>query len=200
MLFVFVGAEISQRSIDDIEKKYGIFAANRFRYYNKLLRSCRDKNSSFILKSVNDFWNIMKYKSDLKIWKKKDYWATPYEMLLAGAGDCEDYVIAKYYTLRKLGIDPVKLYFVFAKIKNQKRTHMVLAYCPSVFDEPVILDNINNHILAVSKRKDLTPIYYFNSKILMRFWKYKEKKRIEAKKIKLKWKSLKRRVIINPLQ
>ena len=52
---------------------------------------------------MNRFFNNIRFRSDQKTWGKEDYWALPREFLNRGIGDCEDYAIAKYITLRRLG-------------------------------------------------------------------------------------------------
>src|SRR5690606_33034680 len=55
------------------------------------------------LERTNTFFNRrLRFEDDLEIWKIKDYWATPIESLSRRAGDCEDFAIAKYVTLRLL--------------------------------------------------------------------------------------------------
>jgi len=53
------------------------------------------------MKLFNRFWNKVPYYSDLDHWKVEDYWATPIEMLASNGGDCEDYSIAKYFSLKE---------------------------------------------------------------------------------------------------
>ena len=95
-----------------------------------------------------------------------DYWATPWEFLAHDAGDCEDYVIAKYFALKYLGIDSKQMYFTYVKSSLFKDAHMVLTYFETPASEPLILDNNNRLVLPASKRPDLTPIYNFNGDVL----------------------------------
>ncbi|BBN52020.1 hypothetical protein TRE132_01450 [Pseudomonas chlororaphis subsp. aurantiaca] len=53
---------------------------------------------------------------------------TPVEALWKGAGDCEDYAIAKYFSLRHLGVSSDKLRITYVKALRQNRAHMVLTY------------------------------------------------------------------------
>ena len=53
--------------------------------------------------------------SDEKLWGQSDYWASRMESIGQNAGDCEDYVIAKFFTLIDLGIPQEKLYFTYVK-------------------------------------------------------------------------------------
>ena len=124
------------------------------------------------LELVNDFMNQTTFIDDIKHWGKEDYWATPIEFLSTNGGDCEDFSIAKYFTLRALGVPDDKLRITYVKelvIYNQ--AHMVLAYFPTPDDEPLVLDNINKTIQPASARTDLLPVYSFNGSNL---WLAKE--------------------------
>ena len=115
------------------------------------------------LELVNDFMNKTPFVSDQEHWGKEDYWATPVEFLSTNGGDCEDFSIAKYFTLRALGVSDDKLQITYVKeIVIYKQAHMVLAYFATPDAEPVILDNINKTIQPASTRTDLVPVYSFN--------------------------------------
>jgi predicted transglutaminase-like cysteine proteinase len=92
------------------------------------------------------------------------------ESIGRGAGDCEDYSIAKYIFLKILNVsnDKLRLTYVRAVITVQDfstaRAHMVLSYYATPQSEPLILDSLNPEILPASSRKDLTPIFSFNDK------------------------------------
>jgi predicted transglutaminase-like cysteine proteinase len=89
------------------------------------------------------------------------------ESLHRAAGDCEDFAIAKYYTLLQTGIpaDKLRLTYVRAKLSDFQSPvpHMVLAYYEQPTAEPLILDNLVGDISPASKRTDLTPVFTFNS-------------------------------------
>ena len=99
---------------------------------------------------------------DIDLWKQKDYWATPLEMLSIGGGDCEDYSIAKYFTLKELGVDEDKLRITYVKAKELNQAHMVLTYFETKRSIPLVLDNLIIEIKPASQRPDLTPVYSFN--------------------------------------
>ncbi|WP_300368291.1 transglutaminase-like cysteine peptidase [Hydrogenimonas sp.] len=184
-------AYVGQSRLQQIEADYGPFAANRFKYLNELLETLKDADLRTKLSEVNDFWNGVSYGSDAKVWGKKDYWATPFEFLLKDRGDCEDYVIAKYFTLKELGVDPKKLYFVYVRVRGKKVPHMVLAYYESPQAEPLILDSINYKVFPASKRKDIIPVYTFNGELLERFSDHTRKGLKEKnRKVKRKWEDL----------
>ena len=163
--------------LDKIGKKYKVFAKKRFFYLQKNLDSAKGKTDLEKLEIVNTFFNAVRYKSDLKVYKKKDYWATPWEFLGKDKGDCEDYVISKYFALKYLGVDKKKLFFTYVRSTKFKAPHMVLTYYKTPRSEPLILDNNNHKIFPASKRKDLKPIYNFNGETL----KKKKKKKSHKK-------------------
>jgi len=122
------------------------------------------------LAAVNQFFNQrVRWKTDLEIYGAEDFWATPAETLGRGTGDCEDFTIAKYATLRHLGVpaEQLRLTYVQLKVTNTRsQAHMVLAWYPSPNTTPLILDNANPRILPASQRRDLQPIFSFNSEEL----------------------------------
>lgn len=127
------------------------------------------------LKSVNEFFNRRtRFLTDQEIWRQSDYWATPMETLAKGAGDCEDFTIAKYFTLLSLDIPVEQLRLIYVKARiggmysNVQQAHMVLAYYPSPDAEPLVLDNLITEIRPASRRPDLAPVFSFNSQGIFR--------------------------------
>lgn len=120
-----------------------------------MIQFAQDKKPLVKLKIVNDYFNKISYKSDLNNWKTKDYWATPLEFVKAGAGDCEDYAIAKFFTLQKLGINEDKLKLIYTKLSKNNQAHIVLSYSHKPNYVPIILDNLNKKLQLSINRKDL---------------------------------------------
>lgn len=118
------------------------------------------------LRDVNDFFNRrLAFQEDAVTWGVPDYWATPLESLDKRAGDCEDYAIAKYATLVAMGVPTARLRMVYvrARLGGQSLAHMVLAYYAEPGAEPLILDNLRPELLPASQRRDLTPVFSFNT-------------------------------------
>lgn len=122
---------------------------------------------------INDFINRnISFEDDLSIWNQSDYWATPLETIGQGRGDCEDFSIIKYYSLRDAGVPVAKLRLVYVKARLEGpagpylQAHMVLAYYPTPNAEPLVLDNLVPEIRPASQRKDLQPIFSFNSEAI----------------------------------
>lgn len=113
---------------------------------------------------VNVFFNKqMRYEEDIDLWRQVDYWQTPIEALWKGAGDCEDYAIAKYFSLRHLGVSGDKLRITYVKALSLNRAHMVLTYYASPDAMPLVLDSLIDTIKPASQRTDLLPVYAFNA-------------------------------------
>ena len=174
-LFVFivcVSLQISalnnkeQQWIKAVSSVYGGRAGLRVQAWREKQHRLQPQTNRQKLSEVNHFFNQLHFVDDIKLWGKKDYWATPLEFLGSSAGDCEDFTIAKYFSLLELGISDSKMRLVYVKAIHLNQFHMVLAYYPTPSSEPMILDNLKHEIVQASKRQDLRPIYSFNGKNL----------------------------------
>jgi predicted transglutaminase-like cysteine proteinase len=111
----------------------------------------------------------MAFDDDYSVWGQSDYWATPLEMIGQGRGDCEDFAIAKYFSLLNLGVPVSKLRLVYVRAMLNgldgpvQQAHMVLAYYATPNADPLVLDNLLPEIRPASQRTDLVPIFSFNS-------------------------------------
>jgi len=153
---------VSQQEIQNAIQTYGLFAGRRLQAWQQLVDDNINQPEATKLKNVNDFFNEVRFIDDIIHWKQKDYWATPVEMLSTDAGDCEDYTIAKYFTLKALGVSEKKLYLTYVKAIRLNQAHMVLTYFKTPKSIPLVLDNINKRILKATQRNDLVPVYSFN--------------------------------------
>lgn len=170
-----------------IEKKYDLYARKRFFYQQKVFDSLKDATDEKKLEKVNSFYNDVKYQSDQKNYGMSDYWATPYEFLARDRGDCEDYVIAKYFALKHLGVDEKKMFFFYVKSTKFAEAHMVLAYYEKPSSIPLILDNNNFKVLSADKRTDLTPIFRLQAGSIE---KVSTGERVTSQKVGRKWDQL----------
>ena len=121
------------------------------------------------LQAINDFFNRrIVFRDDMQVWGQVDYWASPFEMLGKGEGDCEDFALAKYFSLRAVGVAASKLRLVYVRAQlggpgGPVQAHMVLAYYTLPDAEPLILDNLISELRPASRRPDLTPVFSFNA-------------------------------------
>ncbi len=128
----------------------------------QLVKTARSYPDRIKIEKVNDLINQAEFIYDAPQWGKGDYWATPYELLIVNKGDCEDFTIAKYFTLRELGVADSKLRLTYAKSISLNQAHMVLSYYPGPGSVPLVLDNLNPEILPATSREDLIPVFSFN--------------------------------------
>ncbi|CCE25345.1 MULTISPECIES: transglutaminase-like cysteine peptidase [Methylotuvimicrobium] len=164
-LFATAQIDISSELLSRVENKYGVAGRQRVEAWKQLLEnpdikilSAREK-----LKKVNDFFNQkIDFVDDILLWGVEDYWATPVEFLAQGAGDCEDYAIAKYFTLKILGVPDDKLRITYVKAVELGQAHMVLTYFETPRSVPLVLDNLIPQIKPATERGDLIPVYSFN--------------------------------------
>lgn len=194
----FSPKNISQENLTKITKKYGKKAGKRVMLWDKMLEDAKGKKTVKQLKAVNDFFNKFKYLVDIKVWKKKDYWASPFEFMGVGAGDCEDFAIAKYFALRALGVPDKKLKITYVKLlhkaKNYEEAHMVLNYYHKPTSTPIVLDNAVKSLKLATKRKDLKPIYSFNASGLWAAQNKTKTLKSQGKNKLKKWQSMMSRI------
>lgn len=146
-----------------IEQNYGAHVRQRFADWQTLIDTGKTASETDKLRLVNDFFNQnIRFVDDRIQWAKDDYWATPMELLAYGAGDCEDFSIAKYFTLLEMGIDDSKLRITYVKAITLNQAHMVLTYFASPQAVPLVLDNLKPDINLATERNDLEPVYSFN--------------------------------------
>ncbi len=129
--------------------------------WDSLMAKLEGKSTLDQLKIVNNFWNQWPYKQDPALYKSPDYWATPSEFKKR-SGDCEDYAIAKYFTLRSAGFPMEKMRIVVVKDTILKLAHAILAVY--VDDEIYILDNLSRNVLSHSRIRNYIPQYSVNEK------------------------------------
>lgn len=153
-------------TLKKIGQKYGPRAKKRVESLLNLMNKIENYTEPQKVKAVNDFFNRVFYQTDIKTWNEKDYWATRMEFLGKAKGDCEDYAIAKYFTLRQLGVPEKKLFMTYVKLKKLNQAHMVITYFHKPKKPPYVLDNYNIKILPATKRTDLVPVYSFNGSSL----------------------------------
>jgi len=80
------------------------------------------------LGEINRSLNLaIRYQSDAVRHGTPDVWSSPLDTLASGAGDCEDYAIAKYLALSEAGMAPADLRLVIVGDTRLRQDHAVLA-------------------------------------------------------------------------
>ncbi len=145
-----------------VESRFGHDGAARVLAWRDLIDRERSQPLRAKLAAVNDFFNQRRFVDDATHWQRRDYWATPIEFLGSDGGDCEDFAIAKYFTLLELGVPQSRLQITYVKAIRLNQAHMVLAYYAHPAADPLVLDNLIGEVLPGSSRDDLVPVYSFN--------------------------------------
>ncbi|MFH1215070.1 MAG: transglutaminase-like cysteine peptidase [Pseudomonadota bacterium] len=148
--------------LDQAAVKYGEDARQRLVSWETLIRRDDSSTEQEKLDKVNHFFNKMEFVDDSAHWGRKDYWATPVEFLSSSGGDCEDFAVAKYFTLKAMGVPEKKLNLTYVKAVRLNQAHMVLTYYNIPGTVPLVLDNLTDEIKPATQRPDLIPIYSFN--------------------------------------
>jgi len=150
-------------------QRFGIEGRRGISEWQQFLAEAGELSEKEQLQAVNEFVNsAVRFGNDAAIWGQSDYWATPLETLSRGQGDCEDFAIVKYVTLKLLGVPGKKLRLTYVKARvggmysQITQAHMVLSYYPTPTDLPLILDNLIADIMPASQRRDLHPIFSFS--------------------------------------
>lgn len=163
----------SENLLTYVARTFSADAPKRLTIWQRLVNDMRDneaararqgelKAEQLTLRKINNFLNQVPYANDIDHWRREDYWASPVEMLSSFGGDCEDYSIAKYLSLKELGIPVERLRITYVRAKELNESHMVLAYYPKPDAEPLIMDNLIPEMRPASQRPDLEPVYSFN--------------------------------------
>ena len=155
---------LADEQIAKLEQKYDARAGKRFRAWRELIQNSKSLAEEQKLETVNIFFDsTIIFTSDSDNYGVEDYWATPYECIGRDAGDCEDYAIAKYFTLLEIGVPDEKLRLTYVKaLAPWNQAHMVLSYFPSPTAAPLVLDSLIGEIKSATERNDLIPVYSFN--------------------------------------
>jgi len=133
--------------------------------WKKLIESLKGQNPLIQLRDINDHMNKAPYVADPTNWGENDYWATPAEFMTR-FGDCEDYAIIKYLSLRRLGWQEKDLRVVAVKDMNLKVGHAVLVvffkHPTSGEIMPLLLDNQIKQIVHADRVRHYQPVFSLN--------------------------------------
>jgi predicted transglutaminase-like cysteine proteinase len=136
-----------------------VFNRCHLREWLAFLATLRGKAPTAQLEAVNDYLNKASYITDPVNWRVADYWSAPLEFLTKD-GDCEDYAIAKYFSLRWLGWPVAALRIVVLQDLNLRVAHAILvAYLDG---QALVLDNQIHRVVAASVIHHYRPIYSIN--------------------------------------
>lgn len=127
--------------------------------WSAFLEPLRNQSLTAKLDAVNRRMNFAPYITDPRNWGVPDYWATPAQFFRKD-GDCEDYAIAKYLSLRALGVASEQLRIVIVDDLNLGVPHAVLAVLDG--GAAYILDNQIQQVVPMQAIHHYRPIYSIN--------------------------------------
>lgn len=153
---------LPETALNQAQQKYGPQAVERLIEWQNLINDNKNDGELHKLRVVTDFFRQLDSVSDEEMWHQVNYWATPVEFIGKGGGDCEDFAIAKYFTLKAMGVPVSKMRLIYVTSTKLKQPHMVLGYYEAPDADPLVLDNTTKWILYGSERPDLKPVYSFN--------------------------------------
>lgn len=125
-------------------------------WWEILLDGLKGDSKMAQLVAVNRFMNYQIYVPDAD---GGDTWASPGEFLRRG-GDCEDYAIAKFISLRRLGWPSEALRMVVVWDTDRDLAHAILVV--SLGHHTYVLDNTVAEILDARRRVHYRPILSLN--------------------------------------
>jgi predicted transglutaminase-like cysteine proteinase len=121
--------------------------AGEQRAWAEMVRAASGMSRAAQLERVNAFFNRFPYRTDEELYGRSEYWAGPVEFL-ARSGDCEDYAIAKFFTLRELGFGDADLKVVVVDDTARGVGHAVLTARLDGTD--FVLDNLSANVVPES--------------------------------------------------
>ena len=157
---------ISEPQLQQVRQHYGEQAQARLQQWQQILNRSVGRAEMEQLKLTNDFINLIEFIHSPYYQDGLDFRLSPMAFLILGAGDSEEFSMAKYFTLRKMGIQASRLRLTYTERQSNHTPHMVLAYYPSADADPLILDYLDKNIRPLSQRQDLRPVYSFDAEQL----------------------------------
>lgn len=130
-----------------------------YQEWRKFLDKEKGKPLEQMVKDVNQFMNKAAYITDPVNWGMDDYWTSPAEFL-AKFGDCEDYAIAKFMSLKDLGVPPDSMRIVVVNDLNLKIGHAILAVYTG--NKILLLDNQIPQVVDAGTVKHYEPLFSIN--------------------------------------
>lgn len=158
-----------QRVVNEIEEEASYYeqcgnaespcASQALLAWQSMIKSNIGNEPMVQLRAVNRFANRWPSRTDEQNYLAMDYWASPLSFL-KHSGDCEDYAIIKYVSLRQLGFDAEQLRLVVVKDVLRDTAHAVLAV--NIDQQVFILDNLFQAVLPQERVSQYMPYYSVN--------------------------------------
>lgn len=156
---------VTKKEIKKLQKEFGGRAGERFSNWNTVMKKSKNANKSLQARNIDKYFNQYRYRIDYKVDAegkkyKSDFFRSFSNFVGKNGGDCDDYAIAKYFSLIKLGVPENKLEIWIGGYKSKKINHAVLAYYVNGRKDPLILDSNTRWAVKFSKRNNFKPWVY----------------------------------------
>lgn len=129
------------------------------------IQSLRGHDAWTQITEVHHRMNSARYIEDSDNYGSSDYWATPGQFF-DRSGDCEDYAIAKFMTLRELGFSNEQMRIAVVHDTNLDLVHAVLVVYHN--DVAYLLDNQIDQVVRVDSVRHYRPYYSLNETLWWR--------------------------------
>lgn len=150
---------LNDRAIPESCKDGSLFNVCHLKAWDKFLYGLKGKPRMSQIRAVNSEMNRRRYILDPINWGLKDYWASPLQFFRK-QGDCEDYAIAKFLSLRALGVPNEDMRVLVLMDTNLKLAHAILVVY--VEDKIYLLDNQISSVVRADTVRHYRPIYSIN--------------------------------------
>ena len=144
------------------------YASCGMQHWKRFLDETKGKPRRTQIEVVNTYFNEVRYVTDPVNWKVPDYWNTPFQFF-SKQGDCEDYAIAKYLSLRALDFKVEELRIVVVQDLNLKLGHAVLVVYEG--DQALLLDNQIKDVIDATRVRHYKPEYSINEQS---WWRHRQ--------------------------
>ena len=140
-------------------------AARRFL---SIIELGRQRQGRAKLGEINRTVNLsIKPVSDWVQYGVDDFWSAPIATLSIGAGDCEDYAVAKYVALRESGTLPDDLRLLIVRDIKRRTNHAVVAVHHE--NEWLILDNRTMILVNAQEARHYQPLFVLDHRGIRTF-------------------------------
>lgn len=150
---------LDERKLPDEPCSSSLFNSCHLKEWKEFLAEQKGRDKRSQIEAVNNFMNRQRYLTDPRNYNDPDYWATPAQFLNRD-GDCEDYAIAKFMSLRALGFSNDELRIVVVQDLNLRLGHAILAVY--LDGDALILDNQVRQVVRSASIHHYKPIYSIN--------------------------------------
>ena len=164
-----------ERKLDDERVQLALCDGDRARCVSPaalkflaIVDNARTREGRARLGEINRAINLaIRPMSDLAQHGQIDVWSSPLDTFAAGAGDCEDYAIAKFVALRMAGVSPDDLRIVVIRDTLRGEDHAVAM--ARLDDRWLTLDNRRMAMVEDADVRNHRPLFVIDDRGVMRY-------------------------------